>query len=41
MITDQKPLVAIFKKDIASLSHRLQKNTIMNVSVQHKNAVQV
>ena len=25
MITDHKPLVVIFKKDVASLSHRLQR----------------
>ena len=40
MITDHKPLVAICKKDVASLSHKLQRCTIKNAPMQHKNVTQ-
>ena len=40
MITDHKPLVVIFKKDIASLSHRLQRMVLRilqyNIGIQYK-----
>ena len=40
MITDHKPLVATFKKDVASLSHRLQRILVQivqyNIRIQDK-----
>ena len=40
MISDHKLLVAIFKKDEVSLSHRLQRIYIMHLQIKQKNPVQ-
>ena len=40
IITDHKPLIAIFKKDVAILSQRLQQILLKNASVQGKNHIQ-